>query len=129
MKRTIISSAALSSQNFHFHVNVWFYRMYGNHLDYAWIGLHKQEYNCTAGFFSDDPDCRRKGWSWQDKSEYTYPSWHDWDRLEPKSNELCARLTTNRGWDGTQCSYKFQYICEKGKIKSFYQNSLFQIMN
>ena len=100
---------------FHLIFNVWFYRMVDKDLEHAWVGLHKQEDTCNAGLNSDDLDCRRKGWSWQDRSEYTYPSWHDWADPEPKWNELCASLTTNRGWDGTRCQYEFPFLCEKGK--------------
>ena len=90
--------------------------MKDNGLQNAWIGLRKQEDTCNAGLTSDDFDCRRKAWSWQDGAEYTYPKWHDWDSSEPKWDELCLRLTMTRGWDATHCGYEFDYLCERGKF-------------
>ena len=90
--------------------------MKANHLQYAWIGLHKQVDNCNAGYGEADFECRSKGWDWLDEAEYTYPStWQNWDSKEPKPNELCLRLTKDGLWDGFNCRHNLEYLCERGK--------------
>ena len=82
----------------------------------VWIGLKKSGTDsCGLSFENVDMDCRRRGWTWPDRSNYTYPDWHDWADFEPSPGDLCASLRVNSGWHGENCiASGLMYICEKG---------------
>ena len=88
-------------------------------MPFAWIGLQKQEDTCNAGISDDDFDCRRKDWSWLDRSEYTYPEWHNWRQYEPDAGNLCGDFyggNSDGNWFGFNCDSMVPgYLCEKGK--------------
>ena len=102
----------------------------GKNLDgAAWIGLRKLEDTCTDGTVSNPLQCRRKDWTWQDGTEYTYLAWQNWTESEPEVDELCARLKPLGGWGGAQCSHTYQYLCEKGKTITIYPTPVNNTLN
>ena len=78
--------------------------------------MTKWEYHDDCS--SDDDDCMREGWEWEDGTRYEYRShfYHNWKDDEPDFYDKCAVIAF-RGWEGVPCpvdTLKFPYICEEG---------------
>ena len=88
----------------------------------AYIGLLKKADDCR----SNDLECRRQRWSWEDGTPYEYTVFHHWNDyeggqnkyygnplfLEPQTGMLCTRMIAG-DWFGVPCHQKYHCACKK----------------
>ncbi|XP_064594480.1 macrophage mannose receptor 1-like isoform X2 [Liolophura sinensis] len=54
------------------------------------------------------------GWSWQDKSPFTYINWEPGEPNNDEDSEDCVSIYTRRGtWSDNNCNLKNGFICKK----------------